>query len=140
MMAKSFYSGQVNGLNITRTSFDDPLDTTYRSNKKSMNLGKSTYKRNSSAYSVLENDIATGKSKSPLWIHLMLIDVVGTSRTQAEMIKSLAGLIRDEDNFQKSFRDSVALDTGRKKNYTGNGPINRVNDLIEASRIFTIGQ
>lgn len=105
-----------------------------------MNLGKSTYKRNSSAYSVLENDIATGKSKSPPRINLSLIDVVGTSRTQAEMIKSLAGLIRDEDNFQKSFRDSVALDTGRKKNYTGNGPINRVNDLIEASRIFTIGQ
>ena len=56
------------------------------------------------------------------------------------MIKSLAGLIRDEDNFQKSFRDSVALDTGRKKNYNGKSSMNRVNDLIEASRIFTIGQ
>ena len=66
--------------------------------------------------------------------------MVGTSRTQAEMIKSLAGLIRDEDNFQKSFRDSVALDTGRKKNYNGKSSMNRVNDLIEASRIFTIGQ
>ena len=56
------------------------------------------------------------------------------------MIKSLAGLIKDEDNFQKSFRDSVALDTGRKKGYNDKNGANRVNDLIEASRVFSIGQ
>ena len=56
------------------------------------------------------------------------------------MIKSLAGLIKDEDNFQKSFRDSVALDTGRKRGYNDKSGTNRVNDLIEASRVFSIGQ
>ena len=65
-MAKSFQAGQISGLNISRTSYDNPLNASYRSNKKTHNLGKSTYKRNSSAYSVLENDIATGKSKSSL--------------------------------------------------------------------------
>ena len=66
------------------------------------------------------------------------IDLVGSSRTQAEMIKSLAGIIKDEDNFEKSFRESVALDTGKKNINNNKQSTNRVNDLIEASRVFTI--
>ena len=63
-MAKSFQVGQVNGLSVSRQSYDNSLlNASYTSVRKAQNLGKSTYKRNSSAYSVLENDIATGKSK-----------------------------------------------------------------------------
>lgn len=54
------------------------------------------------------------------------------------MIKSLAGIIKDEDNFEKSFRESVALDTGKKNINNNKQSTNRVNDLIEASRVFTI--
>ena len=68
------------------------------------------------------------------------VDLVGSSRTQAEMIKSLAGIIKDEDNFEKSFRESVALDTGRKNNNNNKKSTNRVSDLIEASRVFSIGK
>ena len=34
----------------------------------------------------------------------------------------------------------MALDTGRKKGYNDRSGTNRVNDLIEASRVFSIGQ
>ena len=59
------------------------------------------------------------------------------------MIKSLANIIKDEKSFEKSFRDSVVLDNDCKKTQHGgnrNRPYNRVNDLIEASRTFVIGQ
>ena len=59
------------------------------------------------------------------------------------MIKSLANLIKDEKSFEKSFRDSVTLDHDYKKTQYGNNrnrSLNRVNDLIEASRTFVVGQ
>ena len=114
------------------------LNASYTSVRKTQNLGKSTYKRNSSAYSVLENDIASGKSKFFSMLIDVYIDLVGSSRTQAEMIKSLAGIIKDEDCFEKSFRESVAIDTGKKNINNNKQSTNRVNDLIEASRVFTI--
>ena len=64
--------------------------------------------------------------------------MVGTNRSQAEMIKSLANLVKDEQNFEKSFRDSVILDHDLKKNNLRR-PKTRIDELIEASRIFVIG-
>ena len=64
--------------------------------------------------------------------------MVGTNRSQVEMIKSLANLVKDEQNFEKSFRDSVILDHDLKKNNLRR-PKTRIDELIEASRIFVIG-
>lgn len=56
------------------------------------------------------------------------------------MIKSFANLVKDENSFEKSFRDSVIFDHDMKKNYRSNRPQNRIDELIEASRVFVIGQ
>ena len=53
------------------------------------------------------------------------------------MIQSLANLVKDEGNFAQSFRESVTLDHKSKKTPGNN---QRVNELLEASRIFFIGQ
>ena len=55
------------------------------------------------------------------------------------MIQSLANLIKDEKSFEKSFRDSVALDHDNKKIQSRQRPNNPINDLIEASRVFVMG-
>ena len=55
------------------------------------------------------------------------------------MITSLANLVKDAKNFSKSFRDSVIIDKQFKKHQLSNPGSNRVNELIEASRVFVIG-
>ena len=67
------------------------------------------------------------------------VGTVGVNRSQAEMIKSLANLIKDEKSFEKSFRDSVILDHDHKKTHSRSRPHNRINDLIEQSRVFFVG-
>ena len=55
------------------------------------------------------------------------------------MIKNLANLIKDEKTFAKSFHQSVVIDKQVKKHQPNNPASNRINELIEASRVFMIG-
>ena len=70
MAAKSFQATSLSPIAVRRsenfsTGQGNSLDNSHRVKKvrQSQNLGQSTYKRNTTAFSVIESDIATGKSK-----------------------------------------------------------------------------